>query len=390
VIVLLRPGLAAHTSQLFVELPNLWGDLQFHSPMIILAMQVLQALLLHMKPHPGETDPSDTRDCSTKNAPESPTKLIRPERLSGSIRNQKIVAENAPEIPARRLSIGERIAGKRFARELTEEQRAQWAACQLKIDTIVKSHPELRLQLPQSALRWFDLEICREYYWKCQCLRFEKDADQRIAGLLTSFLQQHPLEWACCEWKNDAIAQLMLGRLNSSLDTAKSRRETAERWLREYWQRERKSERETETYLSPKRMAASAAVFELEMLELADDPQPWMRPGFADYAVLVGWLNKNWERLATKKQGASLLTAVAVEFRRGRTRTALSDRDLVDICLAYRSVESSHPAGAVPTYQVVLAAVARRHEVSPRLVNKMRAEKNRRLRSRGTSKKAQC
>jgi hypothetical protein len=166
--------------------------------------------------------------------------------------------------------LGERIAGTRFGRvrQPDDEARARFAKFQLDINI-----------------------TNREYYRKYQRIRFQKDAANNIAALLTSLQQEHPLEWGYCGWKTFAIAELMLGKLASSPDSVKSRRAAAERWWKGYWKREQKIARETDTYLSPKRMAASAAVFELEMLELAEDPQPWMHPGFSDYAAFVRWLN---------------------------------------------------------------------------------------------------
>jgi hypothetical protein len=49
-------------------------------------------------------------------------------------------------------------------------------------------------------------------------------------------------------------------------------------------------------------MAASVAVFELEVLKGQDKPRPWMRPGYGDYARFVRWLNKNLAKLASKKK----------------------------------------------------------------------------------------
>ncbi len=297
---------------------------------------------------------------------------IRPEDLPGLIR-QYIHGErstapvnNLPESPSPRLSLGERIAGTRFGRvrQPDDEARARFAKFQLDINI-----------------------TNREYYRKYQRMRFQRDAANNIAALLTSFQQAHPLEWEYCGWKTFAIAELMLGRLASSPDSVKSRRAAAERWWKGYWNRKQKIARETDTYLSPTRMAASAAVFELEMLQLADDPKPWMRPGFSDYAAFVRWLNKKWDKLAAKKQGEPLLDAAAGGFLRERPKTVLSNSDLKEICTAYKGLESSYPLGGVPTYQVVLTVVARRHNVSPRLANKVRADKNKRMRSHSTPKK---
>jgi hypothetical protein len=212
------------------------------------------------------------------------------------------------------------------------------------------------------------------------------DAGSKIANLLTSFLKQYPLEWKVCSWKNDFIAELMLGEFDGTLN---EQSEIAERWLKWYWKREQQKNRETDIYLSPKRMAASSAVLELEMLGIIDhSPQLWIVPGFAGYATFVNWLNRHWAGLAYKKRGLALVKDAVSKFRHRRPAVAFSDSALAEICDAYESIESSHPAGAVPPYQVVLTLVAKRHNVSPRLVSEMRAEQNKRRRSHITSKKA--
>lgn len=336
-----------------------------------------------MKPHLAEKNRSATNDGSTKNLPESPTNLIDPERLPESLRRYitprpKMVAENGPEMPARRLSIGERIAGKTIAREFTEEERTQWAKRQLKANIIVKFNPELRLQLPPSALGSLDLEICREYYWKYKLMRLKNDAD-KVADLLASFLEQNPLEWRCCGWKNDAVAELLLWN-----------KKAGERWFKEYWKREQKAQREAKTLLSDPRVAAREAAFDIEWLHLMDEPEPWLHPGFLDHAIFVRWLNKNWERLATKKKGNALFAAAAAGFRHDRPKTTLTDDNLLEISLAYSSIAStaSHSEGAIPPSAVVLTLAARRHGVSPRLVTIVRAEQNKRRRSQAGLPKA--
>jgi hypothetical protein len=298
--------------------------------------------------------------------------MVDPDRLPESIRQVirprlKVTARNAPERSSSTLSFGEKIAATRFegVRQLDEKAPARLA--------------KLRL----------DMNITdREYFRKYQLMRFQKDAANKIAGLLTSFQQEHPLEWEYCDWKNFAIAKLVLGKLASSPDTAKSRRAAAERWLKGYWKREQKIARETDTYLSPTRMAASAAVFELEMLELADDLSPWLRPSYGDYTAFVRWLNKNWPKLAEKKHGAALLEAIAAKFRRERPTTSLGDDDLAEVQDAYRRISLSFSEGAVPPSAVVLTLVSRRHNVSPRVVNKVRAETNRHRVSPSSPRKA--
>lgn len=135
-------------------------------------------------------------------------------------------------------------------------------------------------------------------------------------------------------------------------------------------------------------MAAHAAAFELEMLQRSDDPRPWLRPGFGDYAAFVRWLNKNWAKLAAKKQGEALLKAVAGKFHHERPRTPLGDSDLAEVQHAYSRIASSYSEGALPASAVVLTMVARRHHVSPRLVTKVRAEANKHRRSGRLPQKA--
>jgi hypothetical protein len=171
----------------------------------------------------GKTAPKSIRHCSVNDVAESLRKHIHPERLVESA-GPEIPLEDAAELSTPRLSIGERIAGETIARELKQEERAQWAERQLRVDIIIKSNTELRLRLEPSALDFFDLEISREYYSKYKLARFENDHADRVADLLTSFREQYPLEWQGCGWKSDAIAELML-----------ESKEAGQRWLKVYW-----------------------------------------------------------------------------------------------------------------------------------------------------------
>jgi hypothetical protein len=257
--------------------------------------------------------------------------------------------------------------------KLTEEERTSLAKLQARIRMYNRTVPKLRIQIPNHNIS-LNLAICADYYFKCQHASFEKDGASKVAELLTSFSEQHPLEWSFSDWKNDEIAKLVLGELNT---TSSARKEPGERWLKTYWKLEHKRQRETDIYLSPKRMAASSAVFELELLELGDEnPEFWILPRFRAYAAFVNWLNRNWNRVADRKRGAALLNWLVSEFSGKRRDLAFSDSDLSAICGVYQSIESSHPPGKVPTSQVVLTLVARKHGVSPRLVTKVRAEIN--------------
>jgi hypothetical protein len=94
--------------------------------------------------------------------------------------------------------------------------------------------PELRITLPtvffMSVVPYLSLnpQICVDYYFKCVRLRFNEDAANKIAACLTTFLEQHPIEWRVCSWKNDFITEIALGELNCPGD----RKKAAEHWLK--------------------------------------------------------------------------------------------------------------------------------------------------------------
>jgi hypothetical protein len=268
---------------------------------------------------------------------------------------------------------------------MTEEEKKSFAELKMRIRVCNRAVPALRLQIPESNIP-FNPEICADYYFECQHAALDMDGANKVAEVLTSFLERHPLEWSFSDWKNDLIAKLVLGELNTTSSAAK---EPGQRWLATYWRRERRRQRETDTFLSQKRMAASSAVLELELLEYIDEnPEFWIVPGFRVYAAFVNWLNRNWNRAADRKRGAVLFTSLVSEFRKKRQDLAFTDSDLSEICGVYQIIESSHPPGKVPTSQVVLTLVARKHGVSPRLVTKVRAELNKRRLAHEAIKKA--
>lgn len=276
------------------------------------------------------------------------------------------------------------------AHSMTEEQQKAIAELQARIRMYNRTVPELRIKLPthfMSVVSYLslNLKICTDYYFKCANLRFDEDAGNKIAACLTSFLEQHPLEWLVCSWKNDFIAEITLGELACSGD----RKKAAEYWLGWYWKHEKKQSRDTDLYLSPRRMAASSAVFELEFLNLMDkNPELFIRPGFRGHATFVRWLNKHWPVLAAKKKGPALLQEAVEKFLEKHRDLSFTESDLGDICEAYKSIEHLYDPGTVPAYQVVLALVARKHRVSPRLVTRMRAEQNKLRRSIDAQEKA--
>jgi hypothetical protein len=275
-------------------------------------------------------------------------------------------------------------------RPLTDQEQKSFTELQAGIKMRNRTVPELRIQLPDYRISVvpylsLNLRICTDYYFECANLRFDMDAANRITACLTSFLEQHPLEWLVSTWKNDFIAEIVLGELQCAGD----RKKAAEYWLRRYWEREKKQARETDLYLSPKRMAASSAVCELEFLVLIDEhPEFFIRPGFRGHATFVRWLNKHWPILAAKKKGPALFKEAVEKFRDKHRDLSFTDSDLGDICKAYTSIEHLYDPGAVPASQAVLALVSRKHGVSPRLVTKMRAEQNKLRKSINVEEKA--
>jgi hypothetical protein len=255
--------------------------------------------------------------------------------------------------------------------------------CQKSLDdlhTKIKMYnrvvPNLRIMLPKFHLS-LNLDKCADYYFEVEGARL-KDAPEKIGALLNSFRQDYEQEWHYCGWKNDVIADLILGNLGF-MRTSAARSKAADEWLKGYRRHEQKMKREIDLFLSPLRVAATAAVFELEMMVRMDEhPEVWIRPGYNRYASLVRWLNRHWSNLSGKKKGLALQQEVITKFPRCLKENELSDSDLTEVCNLYRQLESLYPPNAVPPSQLILVLVARRHKVSPRLVSKVRAEQNKR------------
>ena len=136
---------------------------------------------------------------------------IRPECLPEPIRHCITATEakvgDAPDMTLPRRALG--------PWELTEKQQASLVELHAKIKMYNKAVPGLRLQLPSYCLSYspylsLNLEICADYYFKCEHMRFDEDAGSKIAECLSFFLEENPFEWNVCTWKNDFIAGLML------------------------------------------------------------------------------------------------------------------------------------------------------------------------------------
>ena len=301
--------------------------------------------------------------------------------------------------PSPTISFGEMLEDfvcAHLGEPVTAEERFRVARLQWKISILNRDIPDLRLKLPPfSYVNPPDLLLCQEKYWEYQDRCREDGAANKVAAMLISFEQDHPWEWLCCGWKDEAIAALVLGNLGN----VKDGRRAAESWLKEYWKRRQKEQRERDAASSPKRRAASKAVSDLETLQFLDEQERWLEsidpalldPGdellelfekrrrggrpvtYSDYARFVIWLNENRMSLASEKKGAALLAGAVGGFRL-KNKTVLTDKVLVETCVAYRIIARS-ACGAADPYPVVLAVMAKRNEVGSRLVGKVRAKK---------------
>jgi hypothetical protein len=219
-------------------------------------------------------------------------------------------------------------------------------------------------------------------YREYQDKHIENDAASKVAALLASFKKNHPLEWLCCGWKNDAIAELVLGNLGN----VKDGRRTAEVWLREHWDRKRKEQRELEAAFTLERRARVAAASDVDTLQFLDEQEKWLNsldpalldPGnellpllekrrrgirsatYSDYTRFVTWLNENWITLRHGKRGKRLLDAGVRKFHHTE-KTILSLPILSELCAAYqRAKRSIHDV--VDPYPLVLAVMAKKRE----------------------------
>jgi hypothetical protein len=231
--------------------------------------------------------------------------------------------------------------------------------------------PDLRLERPHYFP--YDVTICLKYYCKYLQVHLQEGAATEVVGLLLEFKQEHPTEWNYCGWKSDAIADLMMGRFGQK----KADKDAAVTWLRSYWGSLAKEQRRVDLSFTPKRTAAEAAAWELAMLRTRDrNPSLWVYPGFRVLTSFVRWLNKNWDKLASKKKGPALLETAIAQFHHERPKAILDDEVLAGICRAYENLANRlcYREGEVPPSAVVYAYVAKRHVISPRQLSKFYAE----------------
>lgn len=264
-------------------------------------------------------------------------------------------------------NIGRQLAGL----EITAGDQRRIAELQVKLRRLNLKNPGLRLRAPDLPHLGGDpdLKLCVRYHNKYRKLLNQDDAMVNVGKLLLEFLEKHEREWDYCGWTNDAVAELLLGKLGRG--TTKIRREVALQWLKRFWRRETQFDRNLQNDLSPTRMAASKAAYELEMLDVLDESGLYKR--FAMY------LNNQWPKLSVRKKGKALFDALIRQFRLDRPMVHLDDMVLDEICCAYGQIESHYKTGALPPSAVLQTVMARRYGVSARTLAKVRTANRRGL-----------
>jgi hypothetical protein len=253
--------------------------------------------------------------------------------------------------------------------------------------------------------------MCCDFFYKCK----SATSGSQLADLLLEFEGGYPVEWSFSGWKNDFIADLVLGRYGEDRAeelgerSFRETRKTAEHWFKEHWKLTKNSP-ETDS----KKRAFWAAI-ELDSLKtIRGTPKPTSvprqgipRPGgdhflealakawshnaaegpagsaasnrydqYKKFAVFIRWLWKHWHELCAKKHGIPLHENAAHEFLSERT-TPVERSVLVELAAAYDNCYKL-PKGDknehLPSvYEVLLKFVAERHGVSTTLVAHERA-----------------
>ena len=218
-----------------------------------------------------------------------------------------------------------------------------------------------------------NLNICAEYFDKYESVLSEPDALQRTSDLLLEFRRDHLVEWECCGWKNDAIADVVLGRTLTGYP--ESGNVIAERWLSQHWRHEKSADRQLATTLSAERERASNALFEFEFLHVDDS--------YNTLARFISWLNDNGADFAHSK-------AAALRFLRKNPNLMVGEGVLIELAYVYAKLlerpmnrgdhrinRKRYQSDAQTKLQpsvVIQEFVARRNKISSRLLAQVRAE----------------
>jgi hypothetical protein len=280
-----------------------------------------------------------------------------------------------------------------------------------------RRRPKLRLRPVPWSWRYApfkipipNLNICVNYFDEYELALSKPDALQRISDLLLRFRREHPVEWECCGWKNDAIADVVLGRAPDGY--VEHGRAVALGWLGKHWQYEEIVEKQLARDLAPKRMAAFEAVFDLDMIEWdaraatasdafrRGDSLEWNaafdKSITAPHTRFLRWVNESWEQtsrnvkivpsnsqeppLAEEAWLATTSLLLIKKFRKAYPDVNIGNGDLVQLCNAYyQERRTFDDVLNIPPSAVLIRFVAARHEVSPATVRRVRAEIGKRV-----------
>ncbi len=269
------------------------------------------------------------------------------------------------------------------------------------IQKLNRFQPKLQLQIvatdPLSLSQLLpNLRICTDLFYECSMARLETDAGRQICDLLLQFERDHPVEWEYCGWKNDFIAELVLGLTGDG--SAEERRTTATLWLTRYWTNQAKRNRQTAVDDSDRRRRALYALAGIQAVTgraqksagcnvVLTPPgiglrNGWHRAGtsmgiqdresYNLYLLFARWLSKNWTQLTSKRGDPHRIAAET--YLRERPCAKIPHEVLMKIAAAYDRCYSDGPPP--PPSQVLLEFFAEGHGVSSRLVAGMRAERN--------------
>jgi len=86
-----------------------------------------------------------------------------------------------------------------------------------------------------------DAMVCLWYFERCREARSRENTAQLISDLLLEFEDKYPIEWKCSGWKNELVAELVLGEVQ--LGDFRERKRYAEYWFSRRWKQEEKIER---------------------------------------------------------------------------------------------------------------------------------------------------
>jgi hypothetical protein len=258
--------------------------------------------------------------------------------------------------------------------------------------------PELKLR--PYPLRWLptggpdpDVITCLWYFGRCRELRSQENAAQHVGDLLLEFEDKYPIEWECSGWKNEFVAEMVLGDVQRG--EFSERRDYAMDWFSRRWKHEERIERQLTRELLPQNVASADAAFELDMIDFTaratiasvalrgGDSAGWdtafVKSVDYPHIQFIRWLNESWVKLKRSSEATQelefrapvpkelppnwILETAVKAFRKKHPNCNLENHDLVDIFAAFREAERRN-ALPIPPSIVLLKFVASRHGIS--------------------------